>query len=69
MVKRVLVVHEALARSLNDVSAVGLVVNYDLPRVVEDYSSRLVSLFSLALPLLHALLPPSSPVALSPPTI
>lgn len=50
MVKRVLVIHGALARSLNDVSAVGLVVNYDLPRVVEDYSSRLVTPFLLLAP-------------------
>ncbi|KAK4049500.1 hypothetical protein OIO90_005451 [Microbotryomycetes sp. JL221] len=38
--KRALVVYDALSRSLNDVPPVSLVVNFDLPRAVEDYQVR-----------------------------
>lgn len=38
--KRVLVVYDALCRTLSDIHQVALVVNYDLPRAVEDYVHR-----------------------------
>lgn len=41
--KRVLVVYDALCRTLTDVSQVPLVINYDLPRAVEDYVHRYVN--------------------------
>lgn len=40
--KKVLVVYDALCRSLTDVPQVPLVINYDLPRAVEDYVFRCV---------------------------
>ena len=55
IVKRVLVVQESLARGLSEVGPVGLVVNFDLPRVVEDYSGRLVLLSPLLTPNLLSL--------------
>lgn len=39
--KKVLVVYDALCRSLTDVPQVPLVINYDLPRAVEDYVFRI----------------------------
>ncbi|GAA6001480.1 hypothetical protein JCM10207_006688 [Rhodosporidiobolus poonsookiae] len=39
--KRVLVVYDALSRSLSDVHPVPLVINFDMPRAVEDYISRI----------------------------
>lgn len=41
-IKRVLVVYDALCRTLSDIHQVALVVNYDLPRSVEDYVHRCV---------------------------
>lgn len=38
--KKVLVVYDALCRTLTDVPQVPLVINYDLPRAVEDYVHR-----------------------------
>ena len=38
--KRVLVVYDALCRTLSDIHQVAMVVNYDLPRSVEDYVHR-----------------------------
>ncbi|KAI5479895.1 eukaryotic translation initiation factor [Pseudohyphozyma bogoriensis] len=38
--KRALIVYDALCRTLTDVSQVPLVINYDLPRAVEDYIHR-----------------------------
>lgn len=38
--KRVLVVYDALCRTLSDIHQVALAVNYDLPRAVEDYVHR-----------------------------
>ncbi|GAA5938989.1 uncharacterized protein JCM15063_004387 [Sporobolomyces koalae] len=39
--KRILVIHDALSRSLADVQQVGFVINFDLPRQVEDYMHRI----------------------------
>ncbi|BGP24926.1 translation initiation factor [Rhodotorula toruloides] len=39
--KRVLVVYDALSKSLSDVGQVPLVINFDMPRVVEDYIHRI----------------------------
>ncbi|GAA6062723.1 hypothetical protein JCM10212_005926 [Sporobolomyces blumeae] len=39
--KRVLIVYDALSRNLADVQQVGLVINFDLPRAVEDYIHRI----------------------------
>lgn len=41
--KRVLVVYDALSRGLSDVGQVPLVINFDMPRAVEDYVHRCVS--------------------------
>jgi len=49
-VKRVLVVYDALSRGLTDVGQVPLVINFDMPRAVEDYVHRCVPL-SLSSPL------------------
>lgn len=38
--KRVLVVYDALCRTLSDIHQVALVINFDLPRAVEDYVHR-----------------------------
>jgi superfamily II DNA/RNA helicase len=38
--KRVLVVYDALCRTLSDIHQVAMVVNFDLPRAVEDYVHR-----------------------------
>ena len=38
--KRVLVVYDALCRTLSDIHQVAMVVNFDLPRAVEDYIHR-----------------------------
>lgn len=38
--KRVLVVYDALCRTLSDIHQVAMVINYDLPRAVEDYIHR-----------------------------
>lgn len=46
--KRVLVVYDALARTLTDVSQVSLVVNYDLPRSAEDYLPRWATFLKLS---------------------
>lgn len=40
--KRVLVVYDALSRSLSDVGQVPLLINFDMPRAVEDYVHRYV---------------------------
>lgn len=40
--KRVLVIYDALSRNLSDVGQAGLVINFDLPRQVEDYIHRYV---------------------------
>lgn len=40
--KRVLVVYDALARTLGqDVHPVGLVINFDMPRAAEEYGPRI----------------------------
>ncbi|GAA5901037.1 uncharacterized protein JCM6883_004729 [Sporobolomyces salmoneus] len=39
--KKVLVIYDALSRNLADVQQVGLVINFDLPRAVEDYIHRI----------------------------
>ncbi|GAA5983265.1 hypothetical protein JCM10908_000218 [Rhodotorula pacifica] len=39
--KRVLVVYDALSRGLSDVGQVPLVINFDMPRAVEDYVHRI----------------------------
>ncbi|BGP02270.1 Translation initiation factor [Rhodotorula toruloides ATCC 204091] len=39
--KRVLVVYDALSKSLSDVGQVPLVINFDMPRAVEDYVHRI----------------------------
>jgi len=38
--KRVLIVLDSLCRTLSDIHQVALVVNFDLPRAVEDYVHR-----------------------------
>lgn len=38
--KRILVVYDALCRTLSDIHQVAMVVNFDLPRAVEDYTHR-----------------------------
>ncbi|KPV74871.1 uncharacterized protein RHOBADRAFT_36826 [Rhodotorula graminis WP1] len=40
-VKRVLVVYDALSRGLTDVGQVPLVINFDMPRAVEEYVHRI----------------------------
>ncbi|GAA5887081.1 hypothetical protein JCM16303_007127 [Sporobolomyces ruberrimus] len=39
--KKILVIHDVLCRNLADVQQVGLVINFDLPRAVEDYIHRI----------------------------
>ena len=38
--KRVLVVYDALSRTLTDIHQVSLVINFDMPRTVEDYVNQ-----------------------------